>query len=249
MIRVSALRKEFGSTVAVNDVSFELHPNEIVGFVGPNGSGKTTTLRMIATSLYSTSGEIFVDNLDVKAESLQVRARIGYLPGDTPLYGEMHPFEYLDFIAQAHGLPQEEREKRLSWTVKACNIESVEHKRIKECSTGYRKRIGLAAALVHDPKVLLLDEPTHGLDPLQILSWRELLLTLRPGRTIMLSSHVISDIAAICDRLLVIYNGTLLADRKLDDLRATVGTSSDQLESWIINLMRGTSMEGSHVGA
>lgn len=249
MIRVSALRKEFGSTVAVNDIAFELNPNEIVGFVGPNGSGKTTTLRMIATSLYPTAGEISVDNLDVTTNSLEVRSRIGYLPGDTPLYGDMHPFEYLDFIAQAHGLSREEREQRLSWTVKACNIGSVEHKRIKECSTGYRKRIGLAAALIHDPKVLLLDEPTHGLDPLQILSWRELLLTLRPGRTIMLSSHVISDIAAICDRLLVIYNGVLLADKKLDDLRATVGTSSDQLESWIINLMRGTAMEGSHVGA
>jgi ABC-2 type transport system ATP-binding protein len=248
MIRVSALRKEFGTTIAVNNVSFELQPNEIVGFVGPNGSGKTTTLRMIATSLYPTSGDILVDNLDVKTNSLEVRARLGYLPGDTPLYGEMHPFEYLDFIAQAHGLSQEEREERLLWTVKACNIESVEHKRIKECSTGYRKRIGLAAALIHDPKVLLLDEPTHGLDPLQILSWRELLLTLRSGRTIMLSSHVISDIAAICDRLLVIYNGALLADKKLDELRATVGTSSDQLENWIINLMRGSSSGGSHVG-
>jgi ABC-2 type transport system ATP-binding protein len=247
MIRVSALRKEFGTTVAVNDISFELQPNEIVGFVGPNGSGKTTTLRMIATSLYPSSGEILVDNLDVKAHSLEVRARLGYLPGDTPLYGEMHPFEYLDFIAQAHGLSQEEREKRLQWTVKACNIESVEHKRIKECSTGYRKRIGLAAALIHDPKVLLLDEPTHGLDPLQILSWRELLVTLRPGRTIMLSSHVISDIAAICDRLLVIYNGVLLADKRLEELRASVGTSSDQLEHWIIDLMRTKAQEASHV--
>lgn len=246
MIRVSALRKEFGTAVAVNDISFDLHANEIVGFVGPNGSGKTTTLRMLATSLYPTSGEVFVDNLDVRTHSLEVRTRIGYLPGDTPLYGEMHPFEYLDFIAQAHGLPVEERQQRLSWVVKACNIEAVEHKRIKECSTGYRKRIGLAAALIHDPKVLLLDEPTHGLDPLQILAWRDLLTTLRPGRTIMLSSHVISDIAAICDRLLVIYNGVLLADTKLSDLRATVGTSSDELERWIIDLIRAQSQGVSH---
>lgn len=247
MIRVSALRKEFGTTVAVNDVSFELRPNEIVGFVGPNGAGKTTTLRMIATSLYPTAGEIFVDDLDVRTNSLEVRTRLGYLPGDTPLYGEMHPYEYLDFIAQAHGLSPEERQTRLSWVVKACNIEAVEHKRIKECSTGYRKRIGLAAALVHDPKVLLLDEPTHGLDPLQILAWRDLLTTLRPGRTIILSSHVISDIAAICDRLLVIYNGVLLADRRLEELRPTVGTSSDQLERWIIDLMRAQSQEISRV--
>lgn len=247
MIRVSALRKEFGTTVAVNDISFDLQRDEIVGFVGPNGSGKTTTLRMLATSLYPTSGEVFVDNLDVRTNSLEVRARIGYLPGDTPLYGEMHPFEYLDFIAQAHGLSAEERQERLAWVVKACNIEAVEHKRVKECSTGYRKRIGLAAALIHDPKVLLLDEPTHGLDPLQILAWRDLLTTLRPGRTIMLSSHVISDIAAICDRLLVIYNGVLLADKKLPELRATVGTSSDNLERWIVDLMRGQSQEASHV--
>lgn len=247
MIRVSALRKEFGPTLAVNNVSFELQANEIVGFVGPNGSGKTTTLRMIATSLYPTSGDVFVDNLDVRTHSLEVRASIGYLPGDTPLYGEMHPFEYLDFIAQAHGLSARDREQRLSWAVTACNIESVEHKRIKECSTGYRKRIGLAAALIHDPRVLLLDEPTHGLDPLQILAWRELLTTLRPGRTIMLSSHVISDIAAICDRLLVIYNGVLLADKKLEALRATVGTSSDELERWIIDLMRAQSQEARNV--
>jgi len=247
MIRVSALRKEFGTTVAVNNVSFELRPNEIVGFVGPNGSGKTTTLRMIATSLYPTSGDVFVDDLDVRTHSLEARTRIGYLPGDTPLYGEMHPFEYLDFIAQAHGLPADEREERLKWVVKACNIQSVEHKRIKECSTGYRKRIGLAAALIHDPKVLLLDEPTHGLDPLQILAWRDLLTTLRLGRTIMLSSHVISDIAAICDRILVIYNGVLLADKRLEELRATVGTSSDELERWIIDLMRAQSREALNV--
>lgn len=247
MIRVSGLTKQFGSTVAVNNVSFTLETGEIIGFVGPNGSGKTTTLRMIATSLYPTSGEIYVDDLNIRDHSLEARERIGYLPGDTPLYGEMHPFEYLDFIARAYGLSSEEREERLSWVVGACNIEAVEHKRVKECSTGYRKRIGLAAALIHDPKVLLLDEPTHGLDPLQILAWRDLLTTLRPGRTIMLSSHVISDIAAICDRLLVIYNGVLLADKKLPALRSTVGSSSDDLERWIVSLMREQSLEASHV--
>lgn len=246
MIRVSGLTKQFGSTTAVNNVSFTLGESEIVGFVGPNGSGKTTTLRMIATSLYPTSGDIYVDDLNIRDHSLEVRRRIGYLPGDTPLYGDMHPFEYLEFIARAYGLSNEEREERLAWVVKACNIEAVEHKRVKECSTGYRKRIGLAAALIHDPKVLLLDEPTHGLDPLQILAWRDLLTTLRPGRTIMLSSHVISDIAAICDRLIVIYNGVLLADKKLPEIRATVGTSSDELERWIIGLMRGQVQEASN---
>jgi ABC-2 type transport system ATP-binding protein len=247
MIQVSALTKQFGSTIAVNNASFALGSSEIVGFVGPNGSGKTTTLRMIATSLYPTSGEIYVDDLNVRDHSVEVRRRIGYLPGDTPLYGDMHPFEYLEFIAQAYGVRKEALAERLSWVVKACNIESVEHKRIKECSTGYRKRIGLAAALIHDPKVLLLDEPTHGLDPLQILAWRDLLISLRPGRTILLSSHVISDIAAICDRLLVIYNGVLLADRRLEELRSTVGTSSDQLEHWIIDLMKAQTGGTAHV--
>lgn len=247
MIRVNALTKQFGSTTAVNNASFTLGESEIVGFVGPNGSGKTTTLRMLATSLYPTSGEIFVGDLNIRDHSLEVRRAIGYLPGDTPLYGEMHPFDYLHFIARAHGLADEEIEERLAWVVKACNIEAVEHKRVKECSTGYRKRIGLAAALIHDPKVLLLDEPTHGLDPLQIIAWRDLLATLRHGRTIILSSHVISDIAAICDRILVIYNGVLLADKKLPELRNSVGASSDDLERWIVGLMREQSQGASHV--
>ena len=238
MIAVESVTKRFGALAAVKDVSFALGRDQIVGFVGPNGAGKSTLLKMLATYLYPTAGRLLVDGLDVVKDPLEVRRRIGYLPGDTPLYHEMRTDRFLDFLGRAHGWSGEGLRERLHWAIENCGLEDALKKRIKECSTGYRKRIGLAAALIHDPEVIILDEPTHGLDPLQLLTFRELLRRLRPGRTILLSSHVISEVATVCDRLLIIHNGELLADGVLKDLCQQEGLPEVNIESLFIHLVR-----------
>ena len=239
MISVESVTRRFGSLTAVKQVSFELRRDELVGFVGPNGAGKSTLLKMLATFLYPTAGRISIDGLDVVNDSLAVRRKVGYLPGDTPLYQEMRTDRFLEFIGRARGLSGSRLKERLEWIVGACGLEQVLPQRVKECSTGYRKRIGLGAALIHDPEVILLDEPTHGLDPLQVVSFRALLEQLRPGRVILLSSHIISEVAAICDRLLIIHDGNLLADGTLETIRESKGVEGDDLEELFMNLIRG----------
>lgn len=238
MISLESVTKRYGALTAVDRVSFTLGRDEITGFVGPNGAGKSTVLKMLATYLYPTEGRLFVDGLDVVEKPLEVRRKLGYLPGDTPLYHEMRTDRFLAFFARAHGYRGPGLRERLGWVVDACGLEQALPKRIKECSTGYRKRIGLAAALIHDPEVILLDEPTHGLDPLQILVFRELLGKLRPGRTILLSSHVISEVAQVCDRLLIIHDGKLLADGKLGALCRDEGLAGGQIEELFLRLVR-----------
>ncbi len=250
MISVESVTRRFGSLTAVKQVSFELRRDELVGFVGPNGAGKSTLLKMLATFLYPTAGRISIDGLDVVNDSLAVRRKVGYLPGDTPLYQEMRTDRFLEFIGRARGLSGSRLKERLEWVVGACGLELVLLQRVKECSTGYRKRIGLGAALIHDPEVILLDEPTHGLDPLQVVSFRALLEQLRPGRVILLSSHIISEVAAICDRLLIIHHGNLLADGTLETIRDSKGVEGGDLEELFINLIRGyeSRRDGAHDG-
>jgi len=250
LISVASVTKRFGSLTAVNQVSFELQRDELVGFVGPNGAGKSTLLKMLATFLYPTAGRISIDGLDVVKDSLAVRRKVGYLPGDTPLYQEMRADRFLEFIGRARGLSGARLKERLEWVVGACGLEQVLRQRVKECSTGYRKRIGLGAALIHDPEVILLDEPTHGLDPLQVVSFRALLERLRPGRVILLSSHIISEVATICDRLLIIHRGDLLADGTLETIRDGQGVEGDDLEELFLNLIRGyeSRRDGAHDG-
>ena len=250
MISVESVTRRFGSLTAVKQVSFELQRDELVGFVGPNGAGKSTLLKMLATFLYPTAGRISIDGLDVVNDSLAVRRMVGYLPGDTPLYQEMRTDRFLEFIGRARGLSGSRLQERLEWVVGACGLEQVLSQRVKECSTGYRKRIGLGAALIHDPEVILLDEPTHGLDPLQVVSFRALLEQLRPGRVVLLSSHIISEVAAICDRLLIIHDGNLLADGTLETIRDSKGVEGDDLEELFMNLIRGyeSRRDGAHDG-
>jgi ABC-2 type transport system ATP-binding protein len=238
VISAESVTKRFGELAAVKDASFSLGIDEIVGFVGPNGAGKSTMLKMLATFLHPTSGRLLVDGLDVVKQPLAVRRRIGYLPGDTPLYQEMRADRFLDFIARAHGLRGGRLKERLDWVIENCSLTSVLAKKVKECSTGFRKRIGLAASQIPDPQVILLDEPTHGLDPLQVLAFRELLRRLRPGRTILLSSHVIAEVAAICDRLLIIHEGRLLADGTLAELCGKMGLPEGDLEGLFIRLVQ-----------
>lgn len=238
MITVDAVTRRFGPLVAVNAVTFALGKGEIVGFVGPNGAGKSTLLKMLATYLLPTSGSLAIEGIDVVSQPLEARRRIGYLPGDTPLYQEMRTDRYLAFVGRAHGLRGLELAERLRWVIEACGLASALPKRIKECSTGFRKRIGLAGALVHDPPVILLDEPTHGLDPLQVLAFRDLLRTLRPGRTILLSSHIIAEVAELADRLLLIHDGCLLADGPVDRLCEKEGLPGTDLEGLFVKLIR-----------
>jgi ABC-2 type transport system ATP-binding protein len=237
MISVDSVTKCFGSLTAVNQVSFQLGRDEIVGFVGPNGAGKSTLLKMLATYLYPTSGRLLVDGVDAVARPLDVRRKIGYLAGDTPLYHEMRADRFLAFLGRAHGLAGARLEERLRWVVEACALQDALPKRIKECSTGYRKRIGLAGALIHDPQVIILDEPTHGLDPLQVLAFRDLVRSLRPGRTILLSSHIITEVAQIADRFLLIHDGHLLADGTLETLCQREGLPAKDIEGLFVKLV------------
>jgi ABC-2 type transport system ATP-binding protein len=238
VITVDTVTKRYGSLTAVDGVSFSLERDQIVGFVGPNGAGKSTVLKMLATYIYPTSGRLTVGGHDAVKEPLEVRRKVGYLPGDTPLYQEMRTDRFLDFVGRAHGWRGEGLRGRLRWVIDGCGLEPALPKRLKECSTGFRKRIGLAAALIHDPEIILLDEPTHGLDPLQVLAFRELLRRLRPGRTILLSSHVISEVAVVCDRLLIIHDGHLLADGAVSELCRGEGLAENDVEGLFLRLVR-----------
>lgn len=220
MISVHDVTKRYGSLTAVRGLSCEVRRSEIVGFLGPNGAGKSTLLKMMATFLLPTQGRITVDGIDVVADPLAVRARIGYLSGDNPLYFGMRADRFLEFVGRARGLAGARLSRQLAWVSEVCGIGDVLGQRIHECSTGFRQRIGLAGSLVHDPGVLLLDEPTHGLDPLQVLAFRDLLRVLREGRAILFSTHVVQDVAAVSDRVLIINDGDLLADATREELAA-----------------------------
>lgn len=238
MITAHAVSKQFGPVTAVDQVSFALERNQIIGLVGANGAGKSTLLKMLATVLYPSAGRITVDGIDATERPLDVRRRIGYLAGDTPLYREMRADRFLDFVARAHGYRGVQLIERVGWVVEACGVREAMSKRIKECSTGFRKRIGLAAALVHDPRVVLLDEPTHGLDPFQVVTLRELLQQLKSSRTILLSSHIITEVAHIADRILILHAGKILADGTLEELCSRHGRSQGDLEGLFLGLVR-----------
>ena len=238
MITLDSVTKRFGTLVAVDRVSFSLQKDTIVGFVGPNGAGKSTILKMLATYLYPTSGRLLIDGIDVVKQALEARRKIGYLAGDTPLYQEMRTDRFLAFVGRSHGYSGASLQERLRWVCEACSLSDALPKRIKECSSGFRKRIGLAGALIHDPDVLILDEPTHGLDPLQVLAFRDLLRALKPGKTILLSSHIISEVAQIADRFLIIHQGHLLADGSLEGLCDREGLPQRDVEGLFVKLIR-----------
>ena len=245
MVEVESITKRFGVVVAVKDASFTLQTGELAGFLGPNGAGKSTLLRMLATYLCPDAGRVRIDGLDAVQHPIEVRRRVGYLPGDNPLYHEMRTDRFLAFLAKAHGYEGEGLRERLGWVTEACALQEALRKRIKECSTGFRKRIGLAGALIHDPPVLLLDEPTHGLDPLQVLAFRDLLRNLKERRTIILSSHVVSEVAEVSDRILIIHQGALLADGPLAALCAREGLARPDLQALFAHLVgRRASGEG-----
>ncbi len=220
MIEAASLGKRFGAREAVRDVTFSIAAGEIVGFLGPNGAGKTTTLRMLTGFLPPTAGEARVAGFDVVAQSMEVRSRIGYLPETVPVYRDLTVSAYLDFVGQLKGIPRSEQARRIATVVEACGIGDVRGRRIGALSRGYRQRVGLAQALLNDPEVLFLDEPTVGLDPKQIVEIRELIKSLAGRRTVMLSTHILPEVNVLCRRVLIIHKGRLVADARPEDLRA-----------------------------
>jgi ABC-2 type transport system ATP-binding protein len=211
MIEVSELTKRFARHEAVRGITFSVGKGEIVGFLGPNGAGKTTTLRMLTGYLPPTSGTARVAGYDIFRQSLDARRRIGYMPENVPLYEEMRVREYLKFRAQIKGLAGSEARRRVGEVIETCGLTGVRRKMIKTLSKGYRQRVGLADALVHDPELLILDEPTNGLDPNQIRQIRELIGLLGKSHTVLVSTHILSEVEMTCNRVVIIDNGKIKA--------------------------------------
>ena len=220
-IEVSALQKNYGTQKAVNDISFRIDKGEIVGFLGPNGAGKSTTMKMITGYLASDAGKILVCGLDVSLDPLLVKKKIGYLPEANPLYPDMYVREYLEFIAGIHQITNKKNAIDDVIVLTGLTIES--KKKIAQLSKGYKQRVGLAAALIHDPEVLILDEPTSGLDPNQIIEIRNVIKAQGKNKTVLFSSHILQEVEAICDRVIIINKGQIVADDRLKNLQKNKG--------------------------
>lgn len=218
IIKVENLTKRYGPTMAVDNISFNAYKGEILGFLGPNGAGKTTTMRMLTCYIGSDEGTATVGGYDIFEDSLEVRKHIGYLPEDTPLYTDMGVIDYLNFIAQVRNIPKSRRKQHISEMVAVCGLDKVVQKDINELSKGYRQRVGLAQALIHDPEILILDEPTTGLDPNQIVEVRELIKKIGEEKTIILSTHILPEVSATCSRILIINEGKIVADGTAEEL-------------------------------
>ena len=220
-IKVENLTKYYGqqTEAAVKDISFEVNTGEIVGFLGPNGAGKTTTVKMITTYLTPSSGSAYVDDLDTEEKSIEVRRKIGYLPELNPLYTDMNVLDYLKYVAELQSVEKSQINESIKKMVKVCGLKDVKHKDIGELSKGYKQRVGLAQAMIHDPDVLILDEPTSGLDPNQIIEIRKLIRELGKKKTVMLSTHILQEVQATCDRVLIINKGEIVADGTPDSLQ------------------------------
>jgi len=230
-IHVKDITKSYGPTRAVNGISFSIEPGEVVGFLGPNGAGKTTTLRILTCFIPATSGQATVAGHDVFKESALVRRKIGYLPENVPLYREMRVREYLRYRAALKHVPRRERNRRIDEALELIRITDHQHRIIGHLSKGYRQRVGLADTLVHDPEVLILDEPTVGLDPNQVREVRDLVKDLTEKRTVLFSTHVIPWVESVCERVIVINEGRVVADGRIDDLTRDVEGGLEQVFS------------------
>ena len=221
MIQLENLVKDYGSLRAVDHLNFTINDGEILGFLGPNGAGKSTTLKTITCYLAPTAGNIYVDNYNVIEHSMKIREMIGYLPEQNPLYDEMTVYDYLKFIGDVRGITEKRFRKRLDEIIQQTGLHGVISKPIHTLSKGYRQRTGLAQAILHDPKILILDEPTNGLDPNQIVEIRGLIKELGKEKTLIISSHILQEVQAVCERIVIINNGRLVADGGKEELQAS----------------------------
>ncbi len=218
MIKVESLTKRYARTIAVNDISFEVEKGQIVGFLGPNGAGKTTTMRILTGFLPATEGKASVAGFDVQENPMEVKKRIGYLPETPPVYPEMEVTEYLEYAGQLKGISKGDIRRRADDAIGRCSLGEVRSKLIGKLSKGYRQRVGIAQAIIHNPDVLILDEPTSGLDPKQIIEIRELLRALSGEHTIILSTHILSEVEHSCERVIIISQGKLVAQDSVANL-------------------------------
>ena len=223
-IEVNGITKLYGDQKAVNQLSFSIHQGEIVGFLGPNGAGKSTTMKMITGYLIPDSGFAKVCNIDVVNNPIEVKRKIGYLPESNPLYYDMYIKEYLDFIGGIHKINH--KQQKIRDVIELTGLEVEQNKKIGQLSKGYKQRTGLAAAMIHDPEVLILDEPTSGLDPNQIIEIRNVIKAQGLNKTVLFSSHILQEVEAICDRVIIINKGNLVADEKLSDLQQQLLSNS-----------------------
>ena len=211
-ITVRNLTKYYGQEKAIDNISFDVKTGEIVGFLGPNGAGKTTTMKIITCYMPPSAGTVEVDGYNIADHSLEVRRKIGYLPELNPLYLDMNVVEYLEYAARLHGIDKATLKRQLASMIEVCGLKEVRHKDIGELSKGYKQRVGLAQAMIHDPEVLILDEPTSGLDPNQIVEIRNLIRQLGRAKTVVLSTHILSEVQATCDRVVIVNEGAIVAD-------------------------------------
>jgi ABC-2 type transport system ATP-binding protein len=242
VISVQQLTKAYGPVLAVDRVSFDVPKGQVVGFLGPNGAGKSTTLRMLTCYVPPTSGTATVNGHDIFHESEKVREHLGYLPESVPLYTEMRVEEYLDFRGRLRKMPRDERKKRIEYVLERCWLKHVRRRIIGQLSKGYRQRVGLADSLLHNPAVLILDEPTVGLDPTQIIETRKLIKDLGGDHTLILSTHILPEVEAVCDRAIFIAGGRIVGDGSPDELRA-----SRRMQARVLVECRGPAQEVENV--
>ncbi|MFP4093435.1 MAG: gliding motility-associated ABC transporter ATP-binding subunit GldA [Cyclobacteriaceae bacterium] len=227
-LKVDQLTKIFGRQVAVNAISFEAKAGEILGFLGPNGAGKSTTMKIATAYLPPSRGRVEVCGLDVVEDSLEVRKKVGYLPEHNPLYLDMYVREYLHFVGGMYGLKGTGLSKRVAEMVELCGLGLEQHKLIGSLSKGYRQRVGLAQALIHDPEVLILDEPTTGLDPNQLVEIRRLIRNISAKKTVILSTHIMQEVQALCDRVVIINRGNIVINSAMHELQYSSGINAKQ---------------------
>jgi ABC-2 type transport system ATP-binding protein len=223
MIEVRNLTKKYGDRTAINNLTFSVGKGEILGFLGQNGAGKTTTMKILTGFMPATSGTAAIGGFDVFENPLEVKKKIGYLPENPPIYPELLVFEYLSFVADLRGISKSEKSNKIDRVIERCNLGDVRRRLIGNLSKGYRQRVGLAQALIHDPEVLILDEPTVGLDPKQVNEARGLIKSLRSDKTVIYSTHILSEVSATCDRIIVIDKGNIVAQEAINPMGAAGG--------------------------
>ena len=237
MIKVKDLSKNYGPVEAVKSISFDLKDGEVIGFLGANGAGKTTTLKMMTGYLVPTEGSITVNGMDIIEDTHSIQEQIGYLPELNPLYSEMRVYDYLEFLAAIRDVRGSQFKESLARVVEQCGLRGVVHKNISDCSRGYKQRIGLAAAMIHDPKILILDEPVTGLDPNQIIEIRSLIRSLGKEKLVFMSSHILQEIQATVDRIIIINEGEIVAN----------GTNEELMTSFMGNVLLTMEVKGAKV--